>query len=270
MNYKMTISYDGTDFFGWQRQNSEVRNSRSVQGEIEKALKKMTKEDIGIHGAGRTDAGVHALGQVAMFSTDLPLPVEKMPEVLNLILPSDVSIVKVEVADDDFHPRFSAIAKTYRYYVAVGGKRSAFSSRFVYYHEKFLDVEKMAVAAKLFVGEHDFANFSGTMRDGRDSKRRVYDCRFFKSDASDVDAPVKGVENLYCLEICGNGFVYKMVRMIMGSLLFVGRGTKDLDFIEKALNEPEMQALQLTAKPQGLYMKEIFYSQSELDGFLAR
>ncbi len=270
MNYKLTISYDGTDFFGWQRQNSELKNSRSVQAEIEKALKKMTKEEIGIHGAGRTDAGVHALGQVAMFSSDLPLPVAKMPEVLNLILPSDVSIVNVEVADDDFHPRFSAIAKTYRYYIAVGSQRSAFSSRFVYYHEKKLDIEKMAVAAALFVGEHDFANFSGNMRDGRDSKRTVYDCRFFKSDASDVDAPVKGIENLYCLEICGNGFVYKMVRMIMGALLFVGRGTKDLDFIEKALSEPETQALQLTAKPEGLYMKEFFYSQRDLDEFLQK
>lgn len=242
-NIKITLSYNGYSFHGWQKQ----QNLRTVEGELEKALFSLTGEQIEVEGSGRTDAGVHALGQVANFFMQNPMPIKNLPRALNNLLPEDIRIEKAEVVSDDFHARFSAKKKTYEYVVQVGGKQSAISCHHVAYFPFEVDFERMQNACKLFVGKHDFRGFCSADTSAKTFEREIF------------DLCVKKRGRRFVFSVTGSGFLYNMVRIIVGTLLDVGRGVLDEKDIEKALSSGERKHAGQTMPACGLYLKKVEY-----------
>ncbi|AEH46222.1 tRNA pseudouridine(38-40) synthase TruA [Parageobacillus thermoglucosidasius] len=241
---KCTLSYDGTHFFGYQIQPGK----RTVQGELEQALEQIHKgKAIRVTASGRTDAGVHAYGQVIHFDTFLSLSPEQWKKALNALLPDDIVIKDAQEAAPSFHARFSATAKEYRYKVRIAQERDVFLRHYCYHYPYPLDMEAMGRALRLIEGTHDFTSFCSAKTDVDDRVRTIY-----KADMTVRDD---------LLEFCfiGNGFLYNMVRIIVGTILEVGQGKRSVDSISSALAAKDRRFAGKTAPPQGLYLWKVYY-----------
>ena len=262
MKFKLTVAYDGSDFVGWQRQNLPGANNRSVQGELEKTLRHVLGQTVSVQGAGRTDSGVHALAQVACFDAETGLPAERLAYALNNSLPPDVRIVAVETAAEDFHARFAKSAKEYRYYVVLGRNAGVFDQRYAWFCPYRLDAAAMASAARIFVGEHNFRSFCGKSAVVTTYVRTLYRSEFGLCLPEDAPPHLRTLAEggvLYQYRVQGNGFVYRMVRLLMGALAAVGRGRLDEAALRRALEQPVEQPLAPAAPAKGLYLHHIEY-----------
>ena len=242
-NLKLTISYNGHEFFGWQKQDG----LRTIQGTLEQAFFTLTGENVEVEGSGRTDKGVHALSQVASVKTENTMPTKNFKRALNNLLPPDIRVLKVEEVSEDFHARFSAKKKIYRYVVKVGGDVDAISFSTLAHFDYEVDLNKMKCASKLLIGKHDFHAFCSSGTQVSDFVREIYDIKISK----------KG--RIYTFDICGNGFLYNMVRIIVGTLLDVGRGKINEENIQKALKTGERKYAGTTMSPEGLFLKKVEY-----------
>ena len=240
-NYGITISYDGTDYHGWQRQPDK----RSIQGLMEEALSKISSKKINVIGAGRTDAGVHAQGQVAHFKTDLKLEDKELFRAINSLLPKDIRIISLKKVDLNFHARKMAVSKVYQYRIFNSSGITPFHIRYTYLYSAPLDVEKMKMAATLFAREADFNAFS--------SNRLLYPVR--KVTRSEIKKT--GKEIIFTIE--ANGFLRYMVRTIVGTLLEIGKGKVPLDKIEESFLGKKRTLASPTAAAQGLCLMKVNY-----------
>lgn len=241
-NIKITIQYNGKNYCGWQKQN----NSPGIQGTIEKAIFDITREEVKITGSGRTDAGVHALGQVANFKINSQIPVDRIPNALNAKLPKDISIVKAEEVDEDFHSRYSAKKKTYRYQIYNSLYRSPIYADISYPVKYDLDIDKMKKEAKSLIGTYDFKGFMSSGSSVIDTVRTIYNIEVSKS------------EDLIIIEIEGNGFLYNMVRIIAGTLVDIGRG-RIAEKMSTIIESKSRSMAGHTAPAHGLFLKKVDY-----------
>ena len=209
-NIKLTIEYDGKRFGGWQKQPTKL----NIQGEIEQAIKEIVGEDIELTASGRTDAGVHSLGQVANFKTNSNIEIEKMAIAINSKLKKNIVIKKAEEVDENFHARYNCKGKKYRYIINNSTQGSAIYRDLECHIPQKLDIEKMKKAIKHFEGEHDFKGFRASGTSSKNSVRIIY------------KAEVKQCGERIIIELSGNGFMYNMVRIISGTIVDVGLGNK--------------------------------------------
>ncbi|HEY7352357.1 MAG TPA: tRNA pseudouridine(38-40) synthase TruA [Terriglobales bacterium] len=248
-NLKITIAYDGTDFSGWQVQPGVS----TVQGTLAIAIGRITGEKVLPQGSGRTDAGVHALGQVATFQTASVIPSKNLLIVLNDILPASVRVMKVEEVSADFHARKSALAKTYQYRIFREAVCPPFLARYVWHYPYPLKEDEMQDAAHLIVGEHDFTSFAAVDPErGRDREevsnvRRIFSSHW-KRNASEL-----------VYEVRGNGFLHHMVRNLVGTFLLVGKGTRRGNDLTRILEARDRSAAGATAPACGLYLVAVEY-----------
>ncbi len=242
-NIKIEIEYDGTNYCGWQIQ----QNGITVQEEIMNALKQLTGDDITIHGSGRTDSGVHAKGQVANFILKNSIPTERIPPALNGKLPKDIVIKDAVEVPAGFHAQHSAVAKRYIYHIYESKIRSVFLRNYSYHIYYKLNRDKMKKAAKMFIGTHDFRAFMASGSTVRNTTRTIY-----KLDIID-----EGKSLYICIE--GDGFLYNMVRIIIGTLVEIGAGKMRAKQIEKLLKNGERAMAGHTAPPQGLFLDRVYY-----------
>ena len=249
MNFKLLIQYDGTDFHGWQVQGSE----RTVQGELQRVLSLIENAEVMVAGSGRTDAGVHAEGQVANVKLAKPFSPEKLRGAINGNLWRDVRILNVENVPDSFHARFSAKGKTYIYRVVNAPVISPFWVRYAHHEARPLDAGRMNDAARLFLGEHDWTAFSSANSDSEDKVRTISE--FTVESVWDARSGSSIIE----FRIRGNGFLRYMVRSIVGTLLEVGRGEKDLTAIETAIVSGDRSLAGVTAPAHGLTLVKVYY-----------
>lgn len=248
-NFKLLIQYDGTDFHGWQVQE----NARTIQGELERVIGSLEGEDVKVVGSGRTDAGVHAEGQVANVFLKRPFAPDKLRFAINGNLWRDIRIMNVENAHDEFHARFSARKKTYVYRVVNAPVMSPFWRRFALHETRPLDLGKMIEASRLLLGEHDWTAFSSARSDGESRVRKVIDCSIDSRWDSRANA------NMIEFKITANGFLRYMVRSIVGTMLEVGRGEKDSDTIQTAIVSGDRNLAGQTAPAQGLTLLNVEY-----------
>lgn len=242
-NIQLIIEYDGTNYCGWQVQ----KNGVSVQEVLNKAIQRITKEDIYIIGSGRTDAGVHALGQSAHFKTQVSIPINKIPFAINSQLPKDIRIKEAIERDMDFHSRYSAVGKVYQYKILNNEHGSALDYNRMYHIRQRLDVDKMRQAAKAFLGTHDFTGFSSVHSSVINKVRTI--------DYSDFD--IDGTHIIYTIK--GNGFLYNMVRIIIGTLIQVGKGKLSHEDLPAIINSKKRANAGPTAPAHGLYLQKVFY-----------
>lgn len=242
-NYKFLIMYDGSRFYGWQRQPDQD----TVQGRIENVLSKMCEEEIEVIGAGRTDAGVHAKAMVANAAFETQMDTEQIKNYLNRYLPDDIAVTEVREASPRFHSRYNATGKTYCYTCHVGDNKPVFFRKYRWYLEQVPDVEKMKEAAEILLGEHDFRNFCVNPRMKKSTVRMV--------DKIDIVRQ----EDTLTFTVHGTGFLQNMVRIIVGTLVEVGYGNLDCAHIEKALHAEERMKAGPTAPPQGLCLIKVDY-----------
>ncbi|MCH4010202.1 tRNA pseudouridine(38-40) synthase TruA [Companilactobacillus sp.] len=245
-NYKLTIAYDGANFHGFQSQPK----LRTVQGVLEKALTKMSKgQSIDVIGSGRTDAGVHALGQVVSFEFPNQLPADSMLKAVNSLMPLDVIVKKSEIVDADFHARFGVKKKTYQYRVDCGHYTDPFKRFYTGHYPYPFDVDKIKTALKDLEGEHDFTSFAASGGVIENKVRTIY--------RATVD--YFPAENELVFEFTGNGFLYNMVRILVATLLEIGNGRRaEHDFL-RLFEIKDRQEARGTAPASGLYLKEVFY-----------
>ncbi len=242
-NIKLTISYDGTNYHGWQKQDEAL----TVQSMIENAIYNITGEYADLIASGRTDANVHALGQVANFKTDSKILPEKFSVALNTKLSNDIRILKSEEVDLDFNSRFDAKRKTYLYQIYNCAILSPFYRLYSWHVPYTLDISLMEKALKELEGEHDFKAFMSSKSDVKSTIRTIYGTDMKKED------------DIIKLEITGNGFLYNMVRIIAGTIVEIGNKRRDISCIKEAISLGQRGLLGQTAKPQGLFLKEVQY-----------
>jgi len=247
INIKLTIEYEGTKYYGWQRQKSLL----SIQGILEENISQITQEKIMLNGSGRTDAGGHALGQVANFKTNSSIPLVELPFILNRMLPLDIRIKKAERVDDNFHARYNAVSKIYHYYVLNSNLTNnylpIFLRNYVYCVYDKINLKEMKKASEFLQGEHDFTSFacsgSKIINWGRNIK--------------DINITRKG--NIFCFHIEANAFLYKMVRTIVGTLLEVGKGNINYLEIKKILEAKNRKMAGKTVPAKGLFLMKVKY-----------
>lgn len=243
-NYKITLQYEGTRYDGWQKQGN---TENTIQGKLENVLSKMTGSEVEVHGSGRTDAGVHALAQVANFYLEEELEPEQVKEYLNLYLPDDIAVIKAGRAQERFHSRLSAVKKIYTYQIETGRKRDVFTRRLQYGLGRRLDVEAMKQAAALLSGTHDYRSFCGN-RKMKKSTVRTVEVIDIKQDGSRV-----------VLTFVGNGFLQNMVRIMTGTLIEVGLGKRKAQTVKDILDARDRQAAGVTAPAEGLCLAGVLY-----------
>lgn len=249
MNYRLTIQYDGTDFRGWQAQGEE----RTVQGELEAALALIEGREVILHGAGRTDAGVHAEAQVASVKLERGLAPERLRDALNGNTGRDLRVFAVEEADDRFHARFDAKGKTYCYRVFNERSTSPFWLRYAHHESRPLDVEKMRRAAAHFLGEHDWTAFSAAQSDVKTRVRTVT-----RLEVSERESR-RGRGRLVEIRVGAGGFLRYMVRSVAGALIAVGRGELNDEELLRAINTGRRPHAVTTAPAHGLTLEEVHY-----------
>ncbi len=242
-NIKLTIEYDGKDFNGWQKQPNKL----NIQGTIEQAIKSITNEDVELNASGRTDAGVHALGQVANFKTNSQIPIEKFAIAINSRLKKSIVIKKAEEVDERFHSRLNCKKKTYRYIINNTPEGTAIYRYLETHIPQKLDVNNMKKAIKYFEGEHDFKAFKASGTSSKSSVRTIYKTELYEKD------------NKIYIELTGNGFLYNMVRIIAGTLVDVGLGKIKPEQIEDILKNGKREDAGKTLPPNGLYLLKVEY-----------
>jgi len=240
----MTFSYDGSDFKGYQKQPKD----RTVQGELESVLKKINgQREVNIVASGRTDAGVHALGQVANFKTNSNIPIEKFPIALNTKLKRSIRILEAEEVEEKFHSRYNCKKKTYRYIINNSQNGTAIYRNLEYNFSQKLDVKKMQEAAGYFIGEHDFKGFKASGTSSKSSVRTIYKAEVYQEKEKII------------IELTGNGFLYNMVRIISGTLIEVGIGKIQPNEIKAIIESGNRERAGKTLPPQGLYLVKVEY-----------
>jgi len=243
-NIRLTVEYDGTDYCGWQWQ----KNGLSLQQVIEEAIGRITGEKIRINGSGRTDSGVHALGQVANFHTNSILPERSLLLGINSLLPPDIAVRELEEADPEFHARFSVRSKVYLYYICNRPVRPVRERRYSWFIWEPLRVEKMREALTVFQGRHDFTSFCSTHTDSADHVRTILGATLEK-DAGEM----------ITISIEADGFLRYMVRTLVGTLAYAGLGKCTQAEVSAILEAKDRRKAKLTAPPQGLFLKQVNY-----------
>lgn len=243
-NIKLWIQYDGTRYSGWQ---SQEHTGQTIQGKLTAVLERMTGETVELQGSGRTDAGVHALGQVANFHTKSSLSCEKMLCYMNRYLPEDIAVIQVEEAEPRFHSRLNAVRKTYVYRIWNSPIPNVWERKYLYLVEEKLDLEVMQRAAELLCGTHDFRAFCSNKRMKKSTVRTL----------ESIEMEKEGSE--LCLIFTGNGFLYNMVRILTGTLIEVGLHKKEPEEMTEILESQERERAGFTAPAQGLYLKKVGY-----------
>ena len=242
-NIKLTIEYDGKDFNGWQKQPNKL----NIQGEIERAIENVTGEKVELIASGRTDAGVHALGQVANFKTTSNFPIEKFSIAINSQVKNSIRIQNAEEVDENFHSRFNCKKKTYRYVIDNSKNGTAIYRNIVYHMPIKLDVEEMKKAIKYFEGEHDFKAFKSSGTSSKSSVRTIYSANIITEGTN------------IAIILTGNGFLYNMVRIIAGTLVDVGLGKIKASDIPEIIESKDRQRAGKTLPPQGLMLLSVEY-----------
>ena len=245
-NIKLVIEYDGKEFNGWQKQPNKL----NIQGTIEKAIEAITGEVVDLQASGRTDSGVHSLGQVANFKTNSNIPIEKIPIALNTNLKKSILIKSAEEVDESFHSRLSCKRKTYRYVINNSKNGTAIYRNLETHIPMKLDIEKMKQAVKFFEGEHDFKAFKASGTSSKSSVRTI-----FKAEV--IEKPDEKI----WIELTGNGFLYNMVRIIAGTLVDVGLGKLEPNEIPNIIESQKRENAGKTLPPQGLYLVSVEYEK---------
>lgn len=243
-NIKLTIEYDGTRYLGWQRLGD---SSKTIQGKIENILTQMTSSQTEIIGSGRTDAGTHARGQIANFKTNSTLAESEMLEFLNRYLPKDIVIKKVEEVPERFHARYNAIGKQYSYYLLNEIVPSAFERNYSFHYPEELNLELMQQACQKLIGEHDFIGFSALKKTKKSTVRTIKELSIEQEGA------------LLHFTFVGDGFLHKMVRILMGTLIEIGAGTLDSTMIDQIFESKSRSEAGITVPAQGLFLDEVYY-----------
>lgn len=241
-NIKLTYSFDGSEFFGFQRQP----NLRTVQGELEKILRVIFKQNIDLISAGRTDRGVHAKIQVSNFIVDSSVPTENLKRIIESKLPNDIAIYSVEEVSLNFNSRFSAKTRAYEYYIT--NKKSVFNSRYTTYVNKNLDIEILNEIVKPLIGIHDFSNFRLLDCSSKSVIREIYLAEFKKVDDTTIKFYVKG-----------NSFLKSQIRIIVGTVLNIYLNKQPRNILEEMINNPTKKYIKSVAEPYGLHLCEINY-----------
>lgn len=249
--YKLLIAYDGTEYGGWQLQP----NRRSIQQAVQEALALIAREEIAVTGSGRTDAGVHALGQVAHFSSSRSLDCYKALASLNGLLPKDIRVLEVKSASSQFHARYSAIGKCYYYHLCLERVQLPFTRRYAWHLVEKIDLSALKEAAGYLIGTHDFTSFANEASFGSAAKNPVRE--LFRLDLIEEEGGLR-------LEFEGNGFLYKMVRNIVGTLTDVGRGKLPPGAIPEILAAKDRRKAGRAAPPEGLFLAFVTYPK-EMD-----
>ena len=244
-NIKLTIEYDGKDFNGWQKQPNKL----NIQGEIERAIENVTGEKVELIASGRTDAGVHALGQVANFKTNSKMAIEKIPIAINSQVKKSIRIKNAEEVDENFHSRFNCKRKTYRYVIDNSKYGTAIYRNISYHMPIKLNVEEMKKAIKYFEGKHDFKAFKSSGTSSKSSVRTIYSAQIL------VEGDNIGID------LTGNGFLYNMVRIIAGTLVDVGLGKIKAEDIPKIIEGKDRSKAGKTLPPQGLMLIRVDYEE---------
>lgn len=242
-NVKLTIEYDGTNYCGWQKQNNE----KTIQEEIEKAIYKAVGEVVEVIGSSRTDAGVHARGMVANFKTNATIPFDRFKYAINDKLPDDIAIIESEEVSEDFHARYDSKGKTYCYSIINRQQKPAIGRNYVYHFKWNLDIEKMREACKHFIGKHDFKAFRSLGSSVKTTERTIKEL-YIESEGEKI--------NIF---ITADGFLYNMVRIIVGTLLKVGRGKIPVEDIEKIILLGDRKKAGPCVPAQGLILEKVYY-----------
>jgi tRNA pseudouridine38-40 synthase len=259
--FRVSLAYDGTDYVGWQRQANGV----SIQAIIEDALRALDGREVPVTGAGRTDAGVHALGQVASFTIARDLMPDALIRAINAHLPRAIRVLSAEEASPAFHPRFNARTKTYRYRLWNDEVMSPFESRYAWHVPGPFDLEAMRAAAQLLEGRHDFVAFQAAGSSVTTTEReifssRIVDCGLRLEQESTIESAIRNPQSaMLTYEVIGSGFLRHMVRIIVGSLVEIGRGRQTVEWFDRAIASRDRASAGPTAPPHGLFLVRVEY-----------
>ncbi len=242
-NIQIILEYDGSNYHGWQMQKNVI----TVQQKVEEAINKITKENNSVNGCSRTDKGVHAKGQSANFYTNSKISLERIPFAINNFLPKDIRVNKAFERPIEFHSRYHATGKKYSYHILNNSYGSALEYKRAWHVPQHLNIDEMKKANEYFIGTHDFSAFRVAGSAVKTSERTIYNSKLIHKDDKII------------LEIEGNGFLYKMVRTIMGTLIEVGKGRFHFNDIPKIINSKNRKYAGKTAPAEGLYLEEIYY-----------
>lgn len=252
--FKLTVEYDGTAYAGWQLQS----NGPSIQGELERAVRDLTGETVRVHGAGRTDAGVHAVGQAAHLDLLYSIPPTKLASALNAHLPKDIAVAHAEAVGADFHAQYSAVGKVYRYRILNRSARGAFERAYAAHVAWALDFEAMRLGSKALVGQHDFSAFTTEFAEA--NRDRVAEGRREINPVRNMRAiELRTTERYVEIECEANGFLYNMVRCIVGSLIEVGRGKHPPEWMAEVIESRDRKRAGPTAPACGLCLMKVLY-----------
>ena len=246
-NIKITLQYDGSRYDGWQKQGN---TDKTIQGKLEQILEKMAGQTVEVHGSGRTDAGVHAWGQVANFHTESDMSTEEIMAYCNRYLPEDIRVIDAKEVPERFHSRLSAVRKTYAYYVETADRKCVFERKYVYGLGRELDIPAMEKAAGYLLGEHDFKSFCSNKRMKKSTVRRM----------DQIGIHTDGTKVVFTYT--GNGFLYNMIRILVGTLLSVSEGELSVSEIPEILAARNRIYAGRTVQPYGLYLHEVFYEDA--------
>lgn len=245
-NIKMTIEYDGGRYLGWQRLSD---SDKTIQGKIENILTNMTGTKVEIIGSGRTDSGTHAKKQIANFKTASNMDFSAMLDYLNRYLPQDIVVKKLEEVPERFHARYNAVGKTYSYRIWNNVIPSAFERNYSFQYPEKLDIDKMNEACEKLIGTHDFIGFSSLKKSKKSTVRTIDEIKIQREG------------NIIHFTFTGNGFLHKMVRIIMGTLLDIGAGVMEPEYIDTIFKSGIRSNAGMTVPSQGLFLDEVYYDQ---------
>lgn len=242
-NIRIDLMYDGTAYHGFQRQ----KNAVTIQECLETAINKITGEAVTVTGCGRTDAGVHAKGYVANFFSDTKIPMARLPLAINAYLNNDIRVKSAKYVPSDFHARFSAKKKTYSYKIINKPVSDVFLRKFAWFYPVKLDYEKMQSGAKFVLGKHDFSAFMAEGSPVKSTVRTVFELNLYNED------------DIITIDITADGFLYNMVRIIVGTLVYCGNGKIEPGNVPRIISSKNRVLAGVTAPPEGLMLKEVFY-----------
>lgn len=251
MRIKATVAYDGTAYYGWQIQ---LPHLPTIQSEIEKCLETIGRAPVRVHGAGRTDTGVHAYGQIAHFDWVNPLPMERLVLAMNAILPLDIRVLQLERADSQFHARFDAKSKIYLYRIDRNRVYNPFTYRYALHFRHDLDIELLHRCAALILGPHDFAGFQATGTEVVSTVRNMMNVEIQPEFRESPHIP-----SLLCIRFQADGFLRKMVRFLVGTMLEIASGRRPIEDLQAALQTGDRSKVGIPAGARGLFLEKVFY-----------